>query len=37
MKSNEGKFFKPGDNFADPVGKLVPHEIPPVMPIEVRS
>ena len=34
MKAGEGKHFPGGDNFADPVGKLVPHEIPPVMSME---
>ena len=34
MDARAGKRFPVGDNFADPIGKLVPPEIPPVMPIE---
>jgi hypothetical protein len=34
MKAEEAKHFQGGNNFADPIGKLVPHEIPPVMSME---
>ena len=34
MKMGEGKEFPVATNFADPVGQLVPHEIPPVMSME---
>jgi len=34
IKSSEMKKFEIGHNFADPIGKLIPHEIAPVMPIE---
>eukprot|EP00804_Cyclotella_cryptica_P001631 CCRYP_014954-RC/>CCRYP_014954-RC protein AED:0.03 eAED:0.03 QI:528/1/1/1/1/0.8/5/1005/1077 len=34
MKAEDAKPFPQGNNFADPIGMLVPHEIPPVMSME---
>mmetsp|Transcript_16687 Transcript_16687/g.30306 ORF Transcript_16687/g.30306 Transcript_16687/m.30306 type:complete len:1349 (+) Transcript_16687:172-4218(+) len=34
MERSEAKSFPRRDNFAAPIGKLVPHEIPPVMAME---
>lgn len=34
MKASDMIKFTAGDNFADPIGTLVPHEITPVMPME---
>jgi hypothetical protein len=34
MDRSEAKQFPEAENFADPIGKLVPHEIPPVMSME---
>eukprot|EP00804_Cyclotella_cryptica_P001694 CCRYP_009074-RA/>CCRYP_009074-RA protein AED:0.22 eAED:0.22 QI:0/0/0/1/1/1/8/0/796 len=36
-KFDEAKLFSEGNNFADPIGTLVPHEIPPVMSMERLS